>query len=115
MKKLLSVLILFVLLFGVSAVSEDDWLTFSEDPNNLAGEWFDTVSERATLSVFYDEFAENGNPQAVNSTLVGTYITPSEHAIAAAAKIAISPAGSTYFMANVAIQRHAMNRTIAMR
>ena len=65
MKKLLSVLILFVLLFGVSAVSEDDWLTFSEDPNNLAGEWIDTVSERATLSVFYDEFAENGNPYSV--------------------------------------------------
>ena len=42
-------------------------------------------------------------------------IGQSEQQTAAAAKTAISRAGSTYFIAKVAIQRHAMNMTIARR
>jgi len=65
MKKLISVLVLIALLFSISAFAEDEWFVFAEDPNNLAGEWVDTVSERAALTIFYDGAAEDGNVYSV--------------------------------------------------
>ena len=60
-------------------------------------------------------FAENGSPWMVKRTFVGRYITPAQQAMAANANAAIIEAGFTYFIANVAIQRQAMNVDIAIR
>ncbi len=60
-------------------------------------------------------FAENGSQWTTKRTFVGRYITPAQQAMAANANAAIIDAGFTYFIANVAIQRQAMNVDIAMR
>lgn len=71
MKKFtLSVLALaLALLLSLTAFSEEDWFFasdgFAQDPHGISGEYMDSVSQRASLYIYYDEEADPENSYTI--------------------------------------------------